>query len=106
MLAGAGRPVVETATLRRDQTVRIPPHVAHCFLAVEPLELLYIVTNEYDASDERGFASDDPDAAVPWPRVATPDGRADLLRSRPAQPVRHGAGLPASARRALPILPT
>lgn len=68
-------PMVETATLARDQTVRIPPHVAHGFLAVEPLELLYLVTNEYDASDELGFAWDDPHAAVPWPRVATPDGR-------------------------------
>ena len=75
MLAGADRPVVETATLGRDQTVRIPPHVAHGFLAVEPLELLYLVTNEYDASDELGFAWDDPQVAVPWPRVATPDGR-------------------------------
>jgi dTDP-4-dehydrorhamnose 3,5-epimerase len=75
MLAGGERPVVETATLRRDETVRIPPHVAHGFLAVEPLELLYLVTNEYDASDELGFAWDDPHVGVPWPRVATPDGQ-------------------------------
>jgi dTDP-4-dehydrorhamnose 3,5-epimerase len=75
MLSGANRPVVETATLRRDQTVRIPPLVAHGFLAVEPLELLYLVTNEYDASDELGFAWDDPQVAIPWPRVAMPDGR-------------------------------
>jgi dTDP-4-dehydrorhamnose 3,5-epimerase len=75
MLAGADRPAVETVTMRRDQTVRIPPHIAHGFLAVEPLELLYLVTNEYDASDERGIAWDDAHASVPWPRVATPDGR-------------------------------
>ena len=66
-------PIVQTATLERDDTVRIPPYVAHGFLAIEPLELLYIVTNEYDASDELGFAFDDPQAAVPWPRVETPD---------------------------------
>ncbi len=81
MLAGADRPLVETATLQRDQTVRIPPHVAHGFLAVEPLELLYLVTNEYDASDELGFAWDDPQASVPWPSVATPGG-APILSDR------------------------
>lgn len=67
-------PIVHTVALARDENVRIPPHVAHGFLAVEPLELLYLVTNEYDASDELGFAWDDPRAAVPWPTVATPDG--------------------------------
>lgn len=75
MLDDADPPIVETATLRRDQTVRIPPHVAHGFLAVEPLELLYFVTNEYDASDELGIAWDDPQVAVPWPRVVTQDGQ-------------------------------
>jgi dTDP-4-dehydrorhamnose 3,5-epimerase len=68
-------PIVETATLARDDTVVIPPHVAHGFLAIEPLELLYLVTNEYDASDELGFAWDDPEASVLWPQLATPDGR-------------------------------
>ena len=76
MLADASAtPVVQTATLARDDTVRIPPHVAHGFLAIEPLELLYLVTNEYDASDELGLAWDDPRVGVPWPRVATEDGR-------------------------------
>lgn len=71
----AASAVVETATLRRDETVTIPPLVAHGFLALEPLELLYFVTNEYDSSDELGFAWDDPALGVPWPHVATPDGR-------------------------------
>ena len=76
MLASPGTaPIVQTATLHRDDTVRIPPHVAHGFLAIEPLELLYLVTNEYDASDELGFAWDDPEAAVQWPRVGTEDGQ-------------------------------
>lgn len=75
MVAGlAERPAVLTATLARDDTVVIPPGVAHGFLAIEALELLYVVTNEYDGSDELGFAWDDPAVGVPWPRVATPDG--------------------------------
>ncbi len=72
----ADRPNVETRELAADDTVVIPTGVAHGFLALEALELIYLVTNEYDGSDELGFAWDDPDAAVPWPAVpATPDGR-------------------------------
>jgi dTDP-4-dehydrorhamnose 3,5-epimerase len=29
--------------------------------------MVYLVSNEYDGSDERGFAWDDPAAAIPWP---------------------------------------
>ena len=72
--SGTAEPIVQTATLRRDDTVRIPPLVAHGFLAIEPLELLYFVTNEYDASDELGFAWDDREVAVPWPSVDAPGG--------------------------------
>ena len=53
----------------------IPTGVAHGFLALEPLELLYLVTNEYDGSDELGFAWDDPLAGVPWPPVPATAGR-------------------------------
>ena len=58
---------VETRTIAADETLTIPEYVAHGFLALEPTELLYLVTNEYDGSDERGIAWDDPDLAVPWP---------------------------------------
>jgi dTDP-4-dehydrorhamnose 3,5-epimerase len=74
--------VVETRVLEAGETVTIPTGVAHGFLAVEPLELLYLVTNEYDGSDELGFAWDDPAVAVPWPVVdGTADGR-PILSSR------------------------
>jgi dTDP-4-dehydrorhamnose 3,5-epimerase len=75
--AGTGRaPLVETRVLSADDWVVIPTGVAHGFLALEDLELVYLVTNEYDGSDELGFAWDDPTAAVPWPPVrGTPDGR-------------------------------
>lgn len=47
--------------------VLIPSRVAHGFLAIEALELLYLVTNEYDGSDEHGFAWSDPAVALRWP---------------------------------------
>ena len=83
LLAGSGpRPRVETRQLGPDDWVVIPAGVAHGFLALEPLELLYLVSNEYDGSDELGFAWDDPAVAVPWPRLtATADG-APILSDR------------------------
>jgi dTDP-4-dehydrorhamnose 3,5-epimerase len=84
----AVRAPVETRELGADDWVVIPSGVAHGFLALEPLELLYLVTNEFDNSDELGFAWDDPAVAVPWPRIdATPDGRPILSerdRSNPS----------------------
>lgn len=72
----ADRALVETRELAADDWVVIPTGVAHGFLALEPLELIYLVTNEYDGSDELGFAWDDPAVGVPWPAVpGTPDGR-------------------------------
>jgi dTDP-4-dehydrorhamnose 3,5-epimerase len=83
----AERPIVEVREAPVDSTVTIPAGVAHGFLALEPLELVYLVTNEFDGTDELGFAWDDPLAAVPWPTVSgTPDGRpilSDRDRSNP-----------------------
>lgn len=80
-------PTVETRELAEDDWVVIPAGVAHGFLALEPLRLMYLVTNEYDGSDELGFAWDDPAVGVPWPAVpASPDGRpilSDRDRSNP-----------------------
>ncbi len=88
MLAGADRPIVETHEVTADDRIVIPTGVAHGFLARTELTLLYMVTAEYDGSDEHGFAWDDPTAAVPWPRVdMTPDGRpivSDRDRSNPS----------------------
>ena len=88
LLDGSGpRALVETRELAADEWVIIPVGVAHGFLALEPLELLYLVTNEYDGSDELGFAWDDPAVNVPWPALSmTPDGRpvlSDRDRSNP-----------------------
>ena len=75
-LDGDGQALVESRELGADDWVYIPTGVAHGFLAIEPLQLIYVVTNEYDGSDELGFAWDDPAVGVPWPTLdMTPDGR-------------------------------
>lgn len=87
MLAGGERPVVETRELSQDQWVDIPTGVAHGFLALEDLELVYLVTAAYDGSDELGFAWDDRLAAVPWPPApGSSDGRPILSGRDRANP--------------------
>jgi dTDP-4-dehydrorhamnose 3,5-epimerase len=90
VMAGRGGAVVETREVAADDWLVIPAGIAHGFLALEPLELVYLVTNEFDGVDELGFAWDDPAVGVPWPPVpvtaATPDGRpilSDRDRSNP-----------------------
>ena len=86
--AGSGPAIVETRELSADEWIVIPTGVAHGFLALEPLELVYLVTNEFDGTDELGFAWDDPAVGVPWPAVpGTADGRpilSDRDRSNPS----------------------
>ena len=88
MLDGTGTaPRIETRELRADEWVVIPTGIAHGFLALDTLQLIYLVTNEYDGSDELGFAWDDPTVAVDWPALAgTPDGRPILSERDGANP--------------------
>ena len=82
-------PLIETRELGPDEWVVIPAGVAHGFYAIEATDLLYFVTNEYDGTDELGFAWDDPDLGVPWPDrdpILSPRDRSnpalrDLVRS-------------------------
>ena len=64
-----GRPAVETFELAPGDAVYIPRLVAHGFYALESMAMIYLVSNEYDGSDEQGFAWNDPAAAIPWPDV-------------------------------------
>jgi dTDP-4-dehydrorhamnose 3,5-epimerase len=80
--AGRGAAVVETRELAVDEWVVIPTGVAHGFLALDPLELIYLVTNEFDGSDELGFAWDDPAVGVPWPAVGATADRRPILSER------------------------
>ena len=88
LLDGTGpTAVVETRELGPDESVVIPTGVAHGFLALAPLQLVYFVTNEYDGSDELGFAWDDPAVRVDWPVLpATSDGRPILSARDAANP--------------------
>ena len=63
--------------------------MAHGFLALEPLQMSYLVTAEHDGTDELGFAWDDPAVGVDWPPVpGTPDGRPILSdRDRTSPPL-------------------
>ena len=68
MVGGTSKaPAVEEFEMRVGSALFLPKGVAHGFLALEPLALLYLVTEEYDGSDEHGFAWDDPTAALTWP---------------------------------------
>jgi dTDP-4-dehydrorhamnose 3,5-epimerase len=45
----------------------LPAGVAHGFYAATGLSLVYLVTNEYDGSDEHGFMWNDPAVPISWP---------------------------------------
>jgi dTDP-4-dehydrorhamnose 3,5-epimerase len=51
---------------QKPQTLLIPPGVAHGFLALADCQLLYWVTEEFDASDEYGVSWNDPSVGIPW----------------------------------------
>jgi len=67
---GEGPPIVDSIDAGPGEAVYLPAGVAHGFYAREPLTLVYLVTNEYDGSDELGFAWDDSAVGVPWPDPA------------------------------------
>jgi dTDP-4-dehydrorhamnose 3,5-epimerase len=59
---------VETFELDEQSatTLLIPPGVAHGYLALDDLDLIYLVTRTYDPMDEQGIAWNDPQLAVEW----------------------------------------
>jgi dTDP-4-dehydrorhamnose 3,5-epimerase len=64
----SGPPRVEVHELDAavPTSIYIPSGVAHGYLALTEIDLIYWVTAEYDPSDELGVAYDDPTLAVPW----------------------------------------
>jgi dTDP-4-dehydrorhamnose 3,5-epimerase len=67
LVGHAPSPISATLVLEVGQAVVIPAGVAHGFLAMDDLQLAYLVSTEYDGTDEHGFAWDDPEVAIPWP---------------------------------------
>jgi len=59
--------VTQMVEMGPGDSLLIPRQVAHGFWAQEDLALLYLVSNEYDGSDELGFAWNDPAAGIEWP---------------------------------------
>jgi dTDP-4-dehydrorhamnose 3,5-epimerase len=101
-LAGGPTPPLAVAEeYQAGDAVLIPEGVAHGFWALDPVSLLYLVTNEYDGTDEHGFAWNDPDAAAEWPagvptlseRDAAAPSLGDAIASAQAQSSRNqGSG--------------
>lgn len=50
----------------RPATLYIPAGVAHGYLALTDMDLVYWVTREYDATDEHGVAWNDPNLSIQW----------------------------------------
>lgn len=65
--AAGGTARSQLVELAPGDALYIPPGVAHGFLALADMALVYLVTQEYDGSDEHGFAWDDPAAGIDWP---------------------------------------
>ncbi len=66
--SGTNSPRTATVVLDGDSPANlyIPPGVAHGFLALTDLNLIYWVTQEYDGSDEYGVAWNDHTLSIPW----------------------------------------
>jgi len=51
-----------------DESVLVPPMVAHGYLAETDSTICYLLTDESDGTDEYGFRFDDPQAQIAWPK--------------------------------------
>ena len=63
----AERPAAEELWLDQDESVLVPPGVAHGYATDEGAVVIYLLTTEVDGSDEHGFRHDDPAAGLHWP---------------------------------------
>lgn len=84
---GGGHPLSQVITLDPGDTLYLPRLVAHGFWALEPVTLIYFVSNEYDGTDEHGFAWNDPDAGIAWPAGDPVLSERDLANPRLADVV-------------------
>jgi dTDP-4-dehydrorhamnose 3,5-epimerase len=61
-------PDVATGLLSADEPVAlyVPAGVAHGYLALTDVDVIYWLSQYYDPSDEHGIAWDDPTLQIPW----------------------------------------
>jgi dTDP-4-dehydrorhamnose 3,5-epimerase len=73
-----GKPAQTTLVLdsMTPASLLIPPGVAHGFLALTDVDLIYLVTRLYDPDDEHGIAWNDPNLEISW------DARNPILSAR------------------------
>jgi dTDP-4-dehydrorhamnose 3,5-epimerase len=62
-----GEPRSQLIEIEPGDALYIPRRVAHGFLAMSDMLLVYLVSAEYDGSDEHGFAWNDSQAGIEWP---------------------------------------
>ncbi len=76
--------VTQSVELQSSDSVclLIPPGVAHGFLALEDICLIYAVNRYYDGADEQGVAWNDSDLQINW-KIEDPV-RSDRDRSNPS----------------------
>ncbi len=55
-----------TMSWKDSISLLIPPGIAHGFLAIKDVSLMYAVNRYYDGSDEQGVAWNDPDLNIQW----------------------------------------
>ena len=60
-------PVTEQIWLDQDESVLVPPGVAHGYATDAGAVVMYLLTTEVDGSDEHGFRYDDAAAGIRWP---------------------------------------
>ncbi|WP_068077160.1 dTDP-4-dehydrorhamnose 3,5-epimerase [Novosphingobium lentum] len=82
---GYGKWVAATLSNATGNQLWIPAGFGHGFCTLEPDTVVsYKVTAYYSRDDDRGLAWDDPDIAVVWPDVASPDSLSPKDRAQPA----------------------
>ena len=64
----ASGPQVQTwvADSESPATIFVPPGVAHGYLALTDVDMLYWTSHVYDPADEQGLAWDDPALGIEW----------------------------------------
>lgn len=76
-----------------SQCLLVPPGVAHGFLALSDMTLIYAVDRYYDGTDEQGVAWNDHTLAIPWESASPIISERDR-RNPDVEQLRLSGGLP------------